>query len=215
MDVKLTRKQVFILILCNYFSLVHIACCVCCLVFLPGWAWKIGSFLACLYFLPLLCTRLAFLLHPIKREKIPLFSTDYYVWWFTFCTQILYLRFPVIEEVMRCVPSLYSFWLRLWGSRIGKLTYWSPGTIVLERSFLRVGDHVNFAAGTRLNPHVHVDGELWLAPIVVEDHVVVGGYSLLSAGTVLKANQATKAFLISPPYSVWQDNHRISKAHVD
>lgn len=115
---------------------------------------------------------------------------------------------------MRLVPGLYSPWLRLWGARIGRLTYWSAGTLLTDRSFLSIGDDVVFGAGVRLNSHVITKGadgklELLLAPIKIGDRVVVGGYSLLTAGTELSPDEATRAFLISPPFSVWKAGKRV------
>lgn len=205
---KIGIRQALPLILCNYFPLLHLAGCIACAVFAPGWAWKLGATVACLYLLPVVCTRLALLVHPLKPGNIPMFSLDYYVWWFTFCTQLLYVRIPLLEELLRCVPSLYSCWLRLWGSKIGKLVYWAPGTLVLDRSFLRVGDHAYFALGTRVCPHVHIDGELVLAPVAIGAHVVTGAFSLLVAGTEVKDGEELRATQVSPPFSVWENGRR-------
>jgi hypothetical protein len=53
--------------------------------------------------------------------------------------------------------------------------------------------------------------ELILATIDIGDRVVVGGYSLLTAGTVIEPDECTRAFLISPPFSKWKNGTRISK----
>ena len=211
MSRKPNKFQALVMILCNYFPITHVIGCGCCLVLVPGWAWKAGSFLVCLYLLPVLLTRLVLFVHPIRRTRIPMYSADHCVWWFTFCTQLVFLRFPFLEEALRTVPALYSLWLRLWGSKIGKLVYWTPGTIVLDRPFLRVGDHVAFGLGTKLCPHMHVDDELLLSPVVIEDNAVTGAYSLIGPGTVLKAGEKTKVRFLSPPFSVWQGGRRISK----
>lgn len=105
-----------------------------------------------------------------------------------------------MDEALRLVPGLYSAWLRAWGSRIGRLTYGSPGTRVLDRTYLHVGDHVTFGAGVRLNGHVLMHdtaGELQLAlaPIDVGDRALIGGYALLTAGTVIAAGEVTQACL--------------------
>ena len=63
----------------------------------------------------------------------------------------LFLRFPVLEEILRLVPGLYSLWLRAWGSRIGKLTYWAPQTSYSIAGCLDIGDHVVFGAGVRID----------------------------------------------------------------
>ena len=156
-----------------------------------------------IYLIPPLITRIALF-------EYELFSKEYYFWWLTFCCQIIYLRLPFLEEFLRLIPGLYSMWLRIcWGAKIGRLTFWAPGTRILERNLLEIGDNVIFAADTRLNGHVQTDSKLLIAPIKIENNVVVGAYSLLTCGTVIKANQATKAFLISPPFSVWQNGARI------
>ena len=167
-----------------------------------------------IYFIPPLITRIVLLIHPLKQTEYELFSTDYYVWWLVFCSQIIYLRFPVLEEILRIIPGLYSFWLRVfWGAKIGKFTFWAPGTRILERNFLKIGDNVIFAADTRINAHVQTESKLLLAPITIEDNVIVGAYSLLTCGTVLKSHQATKAFMISPPFSVWEKGARIKNVN--
>ena len=173
----------------------------------------LGTIVLIIYIIPPLITRVALLICPLKNTEYELFSKEYYVWWFTFCSQIIYLRLPFLEEFLRIIPGLYSMWLRIcWGAKIGKLTFWAPGTRILERNFLEIGDNVIFAADTRINAHVQTDKKLLIAPVIIEDNVVVGAYSLLTCGTVLKSNQATKAFLISPPFSVWKDGARVKNA---
>jgi len=51
--------------------------------------------------------------------------------------------------------------------------------------------------------------ELLLATVKIGDGVMVGGYSLLTAGTEIVSHEVTRAFLISPPFSVWKDGRRI------
>lgn len=208
---KIKTSQAILMILLNYIPLLHIILALISLCFFDSWAAKIMSCICVIYILPILCVRTILHIHPLKQDKFKVFSKDYFVWWAVFCWQIIFLRFPFLEEILRSIPTLYSFWLRRWGSKIGKLVYWTPGTIILDRSFLNIGDHVIFGAGVRINPHIQDDDTLILAPITIEDNVVVGGYSLLTSGTVLKKDQSTKSFLISPPFSVWKDNKRISK----
>jgi acetyltransferase-like isoleucine patch superfamily enzyme len=127
---------------------------------------------------------------------------------------VVFCRIPALEEVLRLVPGLYSQWLRLWGARIGRFTYWSAGTLITDRSFLSIGDYVVLGAGVRLNSHVLApdsDGtvELLLASIKIGDRVMVGGYSLLTAGTEIASGENTRAFLISPPFSSWKAGKRV------
>ena len=141
-----------------------------------------------------------------RKNRTP---ADFLKWWTCFQCQVLFLRFPALEEIIRLVPGCYSLWLRLWGSRIGKLTYWAPRTSILDRGFLDIGDNVIFGAGVKLNSHVMEKGKLLLAPVKIGHRSLIGGYSLLTAGTEISEGETVRAFLISPPFSKWKDNKRI------
>ena len=169
---------------------------------------------ALLYFAPPALARLVLGIAGSPQGRIRVGSKAFFVWWFVFQLQIVFCRLTALEEVLRLVPGLYSRWLRLWGSRIGRFTYWSPGTLITDRSFLSIGDDVVLGAGVRLNPHVLAKGkngelELLLATVRVGDRVQVGGYSLLTAGTEIQDGGVTRAFLISPPFSKWKNGKRV------
>jgi hypothetical protein len=150
----------------------------------------------------------------VRQGKIAPGSADFFKWWCVFNLQVLFCRFPSLEEALRVVPGLYSAWLRLWGARIGRLTYWAAGTMILYRSFVSIGNDVVFGAGVRINPHVMArndkgEMELLLADVVIGDGAVVGGYSLLTTGTVVDPGECTRACLLSPPFTRWQKGSRI------
>lgn len=190
------------MLLLNLVPLVHAVLALAC--FLTPYPWLAP---VVLYLAPLIPGRL---LRESLREspvRIAIGSPDFLRWWACFQCQVLFLRFPALEEMLRLVPGVYSWWLRMWGARIGKRTYWAPQTIILDRGFLEIGDQVVFGAGVRLNPHV-IERDLLLAPVKVGDHAMIGGYSLLTAGTEIAAGEASRAFLISPPFSLWKDGRR-------
>src|SRR5205085_8003532 len=89
-----------------------------------------------------------------SREDVSSESPAFLRWWFTAQWQVIFNRLPWIEEMIRLVPGLYSTWLRLWGARVGKFVYWTPGLRILDRSFVDVGGRVVFGVGVRLNPHI-------------------------------------------------------------
>jgi hypothetical protein len=194
------------MLLLNFVPLLHAAGSLAC--FLTPWPWLAP---VVLYIVPLVPGRLLRAsLRPAPPE-ILIGNGDFLRWWACFQCQVLFLRFPVLEEILRLIPGLYSLWLRGWGSRIGKLTYWAPQTVILDRGFLDIGDHVVFGAGVRLNPHVmERDPEplLRLAPVRIGDGAMIGGYSLLTAGTEIASGEATRAFLICPPFSRWKNGRR-------
>ena len=197
------------MLLCNFIPLLHAAGTLACFFLPHAWPWKIAAALAFLYLLPLIPARI--LRESLRKSppEIVIGSRDFLKWWACFQCQVLFLRFPALEELIRLVPGCYSLWLRLWGSRIGKLTYWAPRTCVLDRGFLDIGDNVVFGAGVKLNPHVLEKGKLLLAPVKIGERALIGGYSLLTAGTEIAEAEIVRAFLISPPFSKWKDNKRI------
>ena len=207
------RARLLMLVL-NFIPLFHITLVVIPL-FLPySGLTRIGIALGLLYLVPPLTARLALMGGRKCVGRIPIGSKAFFIWWFVFQLQIVFCRLPTLEEILRLIPGLYSQWMRLWGSRIGRFTYWSPGTLITDRSFLSIGDDVVLGAGVRLNAHVLAKAangelELLLAPVCIGDRVLVGGYSLLTAGTEIAENETTRAFLISPPFSKWKHGKRV------
>lgn len=175
--------------------------------------YKIEFILTWIYLLPPLLAQISRKIMPITKNKIDLYSREYFSWWFQFNLQVIYIRLPFIEELIRIVPGLYSIWLRLWGSKIGKLIYWAPGLRVLDRSYLNIGDNVMFGADVRLNPHVILkEGDaniLLLEEIVIKKNVFIGGYSLLTSGIVIEEGESLKSFSLLTPFCSWKNGKRV------
>ena len=206
-----------LMLLLNFIPMIHVASTVLAFV-LPYATFpaRIGVGLVLLYLLPPLFARLVLSIFTVPEGRIDVGTKPFFAWWASFQFQVIFCRLPALEEILRFVPGLYSQWLRLWGARIGRFTYWSAGTLITDRSFLSIGDDVVFGAGVRLNPHVldkNGDGRnvLLLATVKIGDRVMVGGYSLLTTGTEIESDQVTRALLISPPFSVWKEGKRIRK----
>jgi hypothetical protein len=202
----------------NFVPLIHVLLTISFLL-LPyvNWTIRVGIALAVLYLLPPLLARLILLLVTIPHGRIAVGSKAFFGWWTLFQLQVVFCRLPTLEEILRLVPAAYSLWLRLWGARVGRLTYWSPGTLITDRSFLHIGNDVVFGAGVRLNAHVLAKDkngrmELLLGSLKIGDRVVVGGYSLLTAGTEISPDEVTRARLLSPPFSLLKDGKRIKQS---
>jgi hypothetical protein len=208
------RGRLFMLAL-NFLPLIHVLLTLS-LLLLPyaNSPARIAAALGVLYLLPPLAARLILFLVAMPPGRIAVGSKAFFGWWTLFQLQIVFCRLPALEEILRLIPGIYSLWLRLWGSQIGRLTYWSAGTTITDRSFLGVGDDVVFGAGVRLNAHVLAKDkegrmELLLATVRIGDRAIIGGYSLLTAGTEISADETTRACQLSPPFSVWKNGQRI------
>ncbi len=179
-----------------------------------GPAWGAGSGILTLYLLPPLAYRVATLAYAPECGRHPVTSPAFLRWWLSAQWQVIFNRLPMLEELLRIVPGLYSSWLRLWGAQIGALVYWSPGVTVLDRPFACVGSRVVFGAGVRLNPHVIVSGkrheaQLWLAPVTLGDDSLVGGYCVVTAGSTISAGTAVPAGKYFRPYTCWEGNQPV------
>ena len=53
--------------------------------------------------------------------------------------------------------------------------------------------------------------EVILAPIKIGNRVIIGGYSILAAGTEIAADQETRARLLSYPFNKWQNGQRVKE----
>jgi hypothetical protein len=51
--------------------------------------------------------------------------------------------------------------------------------------------------------------ELILAPVKIGARAIVGGYSLLTAGTEIMPGECLQALLVSPPFTRWKDGRRV------
>lgn len=212
---ELTAKQRLILLTLNFIPLFHFGAVIFLALFPPlPWGWRLLAATAALYLTPPILARLILALQPIEEGTIRRGSKPFFFWWSLFQSQMIFSRLPFLEELLRLIPGAYSQWLRLWGARVGKLTFWSPGTQILDRPFLSVGDDVIFGAGVRVNPHVIASNEsggfdLLLGTVRIGDRVKVGGYSLLTAGSEIAADEETRALLVLPPFSSLKNGKRL------
>ncbi len=209
-----SRHRLFVLLL-NTIPLFHGAWVIATAFFLPlAWWMRIIAAAGVLYLVPPLVIRVLLVFGRIREGSLTLGSKDFFLWWASFQWQMIFCRFPGLEELLRLIPGCYSLWLRLWGAHIGRFTFWAPGTLILDRPFLRIGNDVVLGAGVRLNAHVADMDEkgqrhLLLATLEIGDRCHIGGYSLLTAGTKIEKDQTTKAFLLSPPFSLWRNGKRV------
>lgn len=144
------------------------------------------------YAVPLALFRLHQAILPI-REGASFFGIDYYNPWLTgFRLQLIFITFPFLERLLILVPGLFSVWLRLWGSRIGKGVMWTPHIEICDRSHLDVGDHVFFGNKCYLSPHVVKRLEekkflLYFKKIVIGEGAFIGAGSRLGSGAVIES----------------------------
>ncbi len=213
--IKMSTPRLLAMLFLNALPLAHLGAVIATATLLPtDWGTRLTVTLTVLYLLPPLLARPFLPTCRSAGNHAPLGSPPFFAWWVTLQLQMVFNRLTFLEEILRFVPGLYSFWLRLWGAKVGARTFWASGVTILDRPFLRIGNGVVFGAGVRINPHVIAapddasEKQLLLADVVIGDACTVGGYSLLTAGPELAPGETTRAFLISSPFSLWQNGRR-------
>lgn len=142
-----------------------------------------------LYGFPLFVFRLLVMFYPIKEGLSDLRNRAFSPWWASHQIQAIYIAYPMLENVLRLVPGLFSVWLRLWGSRIGKGVHWSPRIDILDRSLLDIGDKVIFGHEVKCFGHVIKKKNsrllLFAKRIAIGNDVFIGAGSRLGPGVTI------------------------------
>lgn len=152
--------------------------------------WHLAGIAFVVYGYPLLSFRLVNAVAPLREGRALIPNGRYVPWWGSFHLQQIFLAVPWLEAALRLVPGLFSLWLRLWGSRIGRGVYWPPQLEIADRSLLEVGDGA--VLGHRSGYYCHIlnpskDGRLLLVvkKVRVGAHAFIGSGSRLGPGTVV------------------------------
>lgn len=150
-----------------------------------------------IYLLSPLLYRLISLYIPIKTGKTK-FGPEHEPsgWMIAHRLQMIYYMFPFLESFLNSLPGVYSNWLRLWGSNIGRLVYWAPDVKIYDRTHLTVGDRT-FVGGSLLSCHLAIpktDGtiEIFFSPITIGAQVFVSTQSNIGPGTQIQDKEFIK-----------------------
>jgi hypothetical protein len=143
------------------------------------------------YLLPLAIQRIVLGIYPMKEggSYIGLNEPTFSPWLFSLRVQQIYLVFPQLERLLFYLPNMYTLWLRAWGSSIGKNVFWTPGTIVNDRSLMDVGDYVVFGHNTYMSSHFlrAKNGRffVYVKKIKIGSGSFVGAFTKMGPGTTI------------------------------
>jgi len=142
-----------------------------------------------LYLVPPLTFRLHRIFFPIRKSLSNLSDRKYSPWWGAHQIQLVYIAIPQLEAALRLAPGLYSAWLRLWGSKIGRRVYWTPNVEITDRHLLDIGDHVVCGHKCKFLGHaIKPSGQkmaLYTRSIKVGNEVFIGAGSRIGPGAVI------------------------------
>lgn len=155
------------------------------------------------YLYPLLAFHLHNFIFPLKEGSFDLAEKKHNPWWGSFQIQQTYYQLPFLESLLHVTPGLFSFWLRLWGSRIGKGVVWTPNIEINDRSLVEIGNHVVMGHKAHLLSHVikpKKDGVLLIVKkIIINDNAFIGAGSRLGPGVKVDSGVVLPALSIGLP----------------
>ncbi|MDR3481740.1 MAG: amino acid adenylation domain-containing protein [Burkholderiaceae bacterium] len=116
----------------------------------------------------------------LKPGRYPLWGVTYYRWW---------LADRLVESAPAYLlsgSSLYVWWLRALGARVGKDA--TIGSMTLRcPDLLDIGNCVSIGNACNFENARVEHGELWLGKIVLGDDAYVGSYTVLEGNTMVQA----------------------------
>ena len=162
----------------------------------PSWL-SAGLIPVAIYLFPLVAYRLHQLIVPIVEGESSIIGS-YSPWYGTHMIQLVFIGFPSCERFLRLFPGVFSIWLRLWGSKVGKGVYYTPHLELADRGLLEIGHGCVFGynvkiAGHYISPSKEKGLKLYVRKVVIEDGGFVGAASRLAPGVRVKAGALVKA----------------------
>lgn len=150
-----------------------------------------------IYAVPVLVFRMHNLVFPLEEGTFDISAKKYSVWWATYQFQFLFITFPILEGPWHFIPGGFSFWLRLWGSKIGKNVLWTPRVEVVDRGLLEVGSNVVVGHLAAFCCHAIMPRQgkalLIVKKITLGDACFIGADSQFGPGASVPANELIKA----------------------
>ncbi len=152
-----------------------------------------------IFVLPLLLWRIFALFFPI-REGVSYVGRREAVansWYISNRLQIFFISFSFFERMLMLFPGAFSFWLRLWGSKIGTGIFWSPGVQVFDRTALKLGNFVIFGNDVTLSGHIvkrtHERILVYYKPLTIGARSLVGYASHVAPGVCIAEKAQVEA----------------------
>lgn len=143
-----------------------------------------------LYLTPLVAYRVFHYFFPIRegfQTLWPLDPEDPPAWFVGHKLQLVFTAFPMLERAIVLVPGAYALWLRLWGSKVGRDTFFTPQIEAADRGLVEIGDDCFFGHRVFLSSHMVIKkGEryvLFVRRVRIGAGSFVGALSHFGPGT--------------------------------
>jgi hypothetical protein len=201
-----SSKEIFLFYLGNFLPFVQLFIFIFVLSMMKGLIEIMTFIILYIYVLPPLLFRLINLFFKQEHGGHHFGSKQFLIWWYGTQLQLIYARIPLFEELLRIPPFLYSAWLRCWGARIGKYVYWAPRIEILDRNMIEVGDLAVIGYGAKFSCHLLNKKKIFLAPIKIGPHSVIGGDAKIAPGCEIESNAEVPALTVLMPLTIFKSN---------
>jgi acetyltransferase-like isoleucine patch superfamily enzyme len=129
--------------------------------------------------------------------------------------QSLFMAIDVFESVLIAVPGLFSFWLRCWGSKVGKGVVWTPHCKVYDRYLVDIGDDVIVGTKAIISTHAVIKRKGRIKVFCKKIHIgkgtVIGGEVLIGPGANIGENCQVNARSIIWVNETIADNTKVNR----
>lgn len=174
---------------------------------------SIALFASWLYLLPPLFARVIIAIRSRPCGIVRHDSSTHNTWWALFQLQLVFNRFPFLEEVLRVIPGLYALWLNLWGAKVSSFVFWSPGVVVMDRYHLHIDKGAILGSECMISGHVlkvQEDGSILLAvdQVRIESGALIGARASITPGCHIHAFETAPAGRILRPYTRIKDGKK-------
>lgn len=152
-----------------------------------------------IYGFPLLSFHLHQYLCPLEEGSTSIVK-GYSAWYGTHMIQNMHITFPAFERLLRLFPGVFSIWLRLWGSKVGKAVHWTTQLEIADRSLVEVGDNSVFGYNVKLSSHV-IKPSREHGMVVYVKRIVIGKNALVGAVTQMAPGSSVEDGALVPALS--------------
>lgn len=128
------------------------------------------------------------------------------LWYIGNKLQEIYETFEFLERILKTIPGFYSFWLRLWGAKIGQKVNWTPGCKIVDRPHINIGDRCLIGNMSYLSAHAIKKKKdkyiLFIKDINIANNVVISYSSTIAPGVKIEAGAFIESGAVIYPNEV-------------
>jgi hypothetical protein len=163
---------------------------------------------AWLFIIPPFIGRLLIVTFGRPRGLLKQRDNAYRVWWALTQLQMPFNRIPLLEELLRLVPGVYSLWIWMWGGHLSSLAYVAPGVIITDRFAIVVERGAVLGMRSAYAGHMALRDKSGAWCVLVETphvgaHALVGGDAGLGPGAHLLSGASLPYGRQLGPNAIW------------